>query len=210
MLTRIQLTLIAALILGVALLVVAIRGEQPTIAAVIASFGIVVAVASGAVFLLDRYAWWWRVLRGWLVKRPDLRGTWKTTLHSDWIDPKTGVRVNPVEGYMVIRQTMTALSMRFFSEKARSVSIAHAIECEPDGQFGFSAVYRNIPQIEYQGTGSAMHHGALLLDPHDVEPQKLRGHYWTDRGTRGTIVMDRVSAAYYPSFEDAKRALGGS
>jgi hypothetical protein len=67
MLTRIQLTLIAALILGVALLVVAIRGEQPTIAAVVATFGIVVAVASGAVFLLDRYAWWWPVLRGWLV-----------------------------------------------------------------------------------------------------------------------------------------------
>jgi hypothetical protein len=208
MLTRMQLTIIVAFTMGFALLSLWLRGEQPTISTVATTLGTVVTVVYGAVLLFAHHVWSWSLFRGWLIKRPDLRGSWKATLCSDWTDPKTGQRVSPVEAYVVVRQTLTTLSMRLFTEKSRSVLIAHAIEPEPDGLFSLSAVYRNSPRIEYQGTQSAIHHGALLIEVHEVKPHRLDGHYWTDRGTRGTIEMERKSGARFSSFEDARRALG--
>lgn len=209
MLTRVQLSIIVALTMGFALLWLWVRGEQPTMSSVTAILGTTITVVYGAVLLFAFYVWPWRFFRGWLVKRPDLRGSWKATLHSDWEDPDTGQRVPPIEAYMVVRQTLTTLSMRLFTEKSRSVLIAHAIETEPDGLFGLSAVYRNSPKIEYQGMHSAIHHGALLIEVHEVKPESLEGHYWTDRGTRGTIELERKSPAHFGSFEDAQRALRG-
>lgn len=207
MLTRTQLSIIVALTMGIALLWLWIRGEPPTVSSVAAILGTTITVVYGVVLLFAFYVWPFRLFRGWLVKRPDLRGSWKATLHSDWKDPDTGQKVPPIEAYMVVRQTLTNLSMRLFTEKSRSVLIAHAIEPEPDGLFGLSAVYRNSPKIEYQGTQSAIHHGALLIEVHEVVPQRLEGHYWTDRGTRGTIELERKSTAHFSSFEEAQRAL---
>jgi hypothetical protein len=209
MLTRMQLSIIVALTMGFALLWLWLRGEQPTIGSVAATLGTVVTVLYGSLLLFALYIWPWPLFRGWLVKRPDLRGSWKATLHSDWIDPKTGQKGPPIEAYMIVRQTLSTLSMRLFTEKARSVLVAHAIEPEPDGLFSLSAVYRNSPKIEFQGAESAIHHGALLMEVHEIRPQRMEGHYWTDRGTRGTIELERKSPLHYSSFEDAKRALGG-
>lgn len=209
MLTRAQTALIVALTMGFALIWLSIRGEQPTIGSVSAILGTTVTVVYGAVLLFALFAWPWPLFRGWLVKRPDLRGSWKATLYSDWEDPETGQRVAPIEAYMVIRQTLTTLSMRLFTEKSRSVLVAHAIEPEPDGLFGLSAVYRNSPKIEFQGKESAIHHGALLIEVHEVAPNSLEGHYWTDRGTRGTIELERKTSIHFSSFEDAQCSIGG-
>lgn len=209
MLTRAQLSIIVALTMGFALLWLWVRGEQPTMSSVTFILGTTVTFVYGAVLLFAFYLWPWPFFKGWLVKRPDLRGTWKVMLHSDWTDPDTGQKISPIEAYMVVRQTLTTLSMRLFTEKSRSVLIAHEIESEPDGLFRLSAVYRNSPKIEYQGTKGAIHHGALLIEVHEVKPQRLEGHYWTDRGTRGTIELELKSRDHFPSFEDAQRALRG-
>jgi hypothetical protein len=210
MLTRTQLTIIVGLTMGISLLWLWVRGEQPTLGSVAATLGTVVTVLYGALLLFGLYMWSWRICRGWLVKRPDLRGSWRATLHSDWINPKTNQKIPPIEAYVVIRQTLTTLSMRTFTERARSVLVAHAIEPEPDGLFSLSAVYRNSPKIEYQeASEGAIHHGALLMEVHEVRPTRLEGHYWTDRGTRGTIQLEYKSANHYSSFEDAKRDLRG-
>lgn len=207
MLTRIQISIIAGLTIAISFFWLSIRGEQPTINTVAATFGTVTTVIYAAVLAFGRYAWPWAVFRGWLVKRPDLRGSWKVTLVSDYIDPNTGAAISPIRAYMVVRQTLTTLSMRLFTKESRSVLVAHSIEQEVDGLFGLSAVYRNVPKIEHQGKKSAIHHGALLIEIHEVVPQRLEGHYWTDRRTRGEIVMERKSDDYYSSFEDASRAL---
>jgi hypothetical protein len=208
MLTRTQLSIIVALTMGIALLWLWLRGEQPTIASVATTLGTVVTIVYGTVLAFAHYAWPWPVFRGWLVRRPDLRGSWRATLHSDWVDPKNGQKVPPIEAYVVVRQTLTTLSLRLFTDKSRSLSVAHAIEPEPDGLFSFSAVYRNMPKIEYQGSESAIHHGALLMEVHELRPRNLEGHYWTDRGTRGTITLQFRNRLHYSSFEEAKRAIG--
>lgn len=206
MLTRTQLSLIIALSLAVVLLWLGAQGKPLTFGSVATTLGIAVGVVYGAVLLFAGHIWPWPVFRGWLVKRPDLRGTWKATLYSDWIDPKSQQMTPPIEAYVVVRQTLTTLSMRLFTDKSRSVSIAYAIDPEPDGLFTLSAVYRNSPKIELQGNESAIHHGALLIEVHEVKPTRLEGHYWTDRNTRGTIELQFKSSSEFSSFELAKQA----
>lgn len=207
MLTRVQLWLIVALAIGFTLLSLWIRQEMLTIGGVTTTLATTVMLVYGVMLLFAYYLWPWRIFRGWLVKRPDLRGSWKATLHSDWIDRDTGQRVPPIEAYTIFRQTLATLSMRLFTEKSRSSLVAYAINTETDGLFEFFAIYRNHPRIEYQGKQSSIHHGALLIEVHEVRPQRLEGHYWTDRETRGTIVLERKGNAHFSSFEEARRAL---
>jgi len=209
MLTRNQVWVIVALALVVTLTWLWLGGEQPTPKSLATKLGGVVAIVYATLLVFSNYAWSLPIFRGWLVRRPDIRGSWQVTLKSDWEDPKTKQKAAPIEGFVVIRQTLATLSMRLFTIKSRSVLIAHSIEPEPDGLFNLSAVYRNFPRLEYQESGSAIHHGALLIDIHVIRPNQLEGHYWTDRGTRGTIVMVHKNSKHYSSFEEAKSEIGG-
>lgn len=210
MLTRMQTWMIVALALTVLCTWLWLNGEQPTPRSLFGKLGLVVSLVYGGMLLFGTYAWSWRIFKGWLVKRPDLRGTWRATLNSDWKHPVTKTTISPIEAYIVVRQTLAMLSMRFFTVNARSVLIAHNIEPEPDGLFTLSAVYRNSPRIERQGVDSAIHHGSLLIEVHETKPKKLEGHYWTDRGTRGTIILEWKNDGEFTSFDDAKAAAGGS
>ena len=66
--------------------------------------------------------WLWKIplLHGWFVKRPVIDGTWKVEIRSNWKNPATGARIGPVEGYMVIRQTFSTLSLRLLTEESSS------------------------------------------------------------------------------------------
>ena len=68
-------------------------------------FGTVVGflVAFGAAFEFLLWRWFW--LHGWFVKRPDLRGTWRVELQSDWINPATNLGVPLIVCYMGVAQT---------------------------------------------------------------------------------------------------------
>jgi hypothetical protein len=210
MMSRTQVSIIVGFTLVVALLSLWMRQEPLNIGSVAAIFGTLVTVVYGAVLLFSYFLWPWALFSKWLVKRPDLRGTWRTTLISDWKDPVTNLPGPHVEAYMVVRQTLSTLSMRLFTDKSRSLLVAHEFETDPDGLFRLFAVYRNSPKIQYQGSESAIHHGALLIEIHEVKPKKLEGHYWTDRGTRGTIEMKHATNICFASFEEAKDSLARS
>ena len=74
-------------------------------------FGTVVGflVVVGIAFELQLWRHPW--LHGWFVKRPDLRGTWRVELQSDWIDPATNVGVPLIICYMGVSQTLSTLQM---------------------------------------------------------------------------------------------------
>ena len=38
----------------------------------------------------DKWLWKLPILNGWFAKRPDLNGTWKVVIQTDWEDPETG------------------------------------------------------------------------------------------------------------------------
>jgi len=171
-------------------------------------FGIVVGVITAVVAGFNKFGWAWKIFQDWYVKRPDLRGTWKIELKSNWVDPQTNEEIPPIMGYMVVRQSLSDLSMRLFTAESKSKLIAHSIEREQDGLYRVVGIYQNEPDIELQGARSEIHYGAWLLDVIGNPPISLEGHYWTDRSTMGLMKLSDRLKAKCDTYEQAKEAFG--
>ena len=172
-------------------------------------FGTVVGIIALFVTLFNKYMWSWKIFKGWYVKRPDIRGTWKVELKSSWVNPETGKETPPIYGYAVVRQTLTFLSVRLMTKESRSVLVAHSIEQqEDDDLFKLIGVYRNEPKIELQGVRSEIHHGSFALEVHGAPVYELQGHYWTDRGTKGGMALMNKVEKLYDTYDQAQREIG--
>ena len=148
-------------------------------------YGLVVSVLATGVAVFERWGWAWPFLQGWFVRRPDLRGSWRIEIKSEWVDPATGNEIDPISCYMAVRQSLTTLSMRLMTAESSSWLIAHEIVEEKDGVFLVTGVYTNTPKLELRGDRSEIHFGALQLQVLGNPPASLEGHYWTDRNSRG-------------------------
>lgn len=145
MLTRLHISSFIGLTIVVWLLVLWIQGMPVLSAYFVKPFGTVIFVITLFVTLFNKYMWSWTIFKGWYVKRPDLRGTWEVELKSSWIDPITGEGIAPIYGYVVIRQSLTFLSLRLMTKESRSVLVAHSIEQQEDEDlFKLVGVYRNV------------------------------------------------------------------
>lgn len=142
------------------------------------------------------------------MARPDLRGTWRVVLKSEWVDPKTGRSPEPITCYMAIRQTLTTLSMRLMTPESSSWLVAHRVMLSPDGLYQVAGVYTNKPQVHLRGDRSEIHFGAILLDVHGDPPAELDGHYWTDRDTRGAMQLTDRRRETCSTFEEAAAVFG--
>jgi len=171
-------------------------------------FGVLVGVITVVAMVFVRYAWAWRIFQGWYVKRPDLRGTWKVVLQSDWIDPETKKGIAPIVAYAAVRQSLTSLSLRLMTPESKSKLIAHSIDQDVDGVYRLAGVYRNEPNIGLQGKRSDIHHGALSLEIYGIPPNCLEGHYWTDRNTLGDMKLVDRRETLFDTYADAKGAFG--
>lgn len=185
---------IAAAVWAVALF---FAGVQMT-AAWFKPFSFVCAVVVGALSLADKYLWRLKWLRPWLFNMPDLRGTWRVSIR-----PTSPAHSQAVAAFMVIRQTLSSVSLRLFTAESHSETMsARVVHCE-DGTCNLAAVYRNTPKMEVRGR-SPLHHGALLLSVQGDPPASLAGQYWTDRLSQGDIILlDRRDELAF-SFEQAQ------
>lgn len=208
MLTRLHISSFIGLTIAVWLLALWYQGMPVLEADFVKPFSTVVGLITFIVTIFNKYLWSWKIFKGWYVKRPDLRGTWKVELKSSWTNPETGQVIKPIHGYAVIRQSLTSLSLRLMTEESRSVLVAHSIEQqEDDDLFKLVGVYRNEPKIELQGVRSEIHHGSFALEIHGSPAYELQGHYWTDRGTKGGIKFSDKVKKLYDTYEQASREL---
>jgi ABC-type multidrug transport system fused ATPase/permease subunit len=208
MLTRLHISSFIGLTILVWLIALYVQGKPVLDADFIKPFSVVVGLITAFVALFNKYLWSLRIFRGWYVKRPDLRGTWVVELKSSWKDPSTNVDLLPIRGYAVIRQTLTSLSIRVFTEESKSFLVAHSIEQqEDDDLFKIFGLYRNEPKIELQGVKSEIHYGSFALEIHGSPAEELDGHYWTDRGTRGGMKLFGRVKKLYSTFEQAKAEI---
>jgi hypothetical protein len=205
MLTRLHISSFIGLTIAVWLLALWFQGMPVVSADFVKPFGTVVGVITLFVTVFNKYMWSWGMFKGWYVKRPDLRGTWKVELKSSWIDPETNQEIPPIYGYAVIRQSLTFLSLRLMTKESRSVLVAHSIEQQDDDLFKLVAVYRNEPKIELQGVRSEIHHGSFALEVHGSPVYEMQGHYWTDRATKGGMKLSDRVGKLYDTYEHAER-----
>lgn len=157
-------------------------------------------IVNTAVVLLGWWLWekyLWKLTR--LSHRPNLNGTWKVDLNSDY----DGAR-NPYEAYLVVEQTASKLRVRQFTLESDSDSLAAEIVGD---ELVFS--YRNVPRQNVLGR-SPMHDGACRLSIRGCRPvSQLDGAYWTARGTTGTMVSVSYSPKHASGFHNAKGLFDG-
>ncbi len=169
-------------------------------------FSTVVGVLLLLLVAFDVWAWRFRILHGWFVPRPDLRGTWRVELQSDWKDPKTGAVIGPIVAYLVVRQTFSSLSIRMLTAESASELVAAEINKAGDGTYRLAAVYRNEPKLSVRDR-SPMHYGALVLDVQGDPVEGLAGYYWTDRSSRGELRTLARHQSIAGSFNVARTLL---
>jgi len=168
---------------------------------------------SAAVLLATASLWLWETVlwRLPLVQRlpnvpRNLRGTWKGTLDSFWIDPSTGKPLGKKPAYLVIRQTAFTVSAILLTDESKSVSAAGVVSTG-GGVASLDYMYLNRPNpsVEHR---SRMHHGSASLDISGRPARRLHGRYWTDRDTRGELDFTERNDRLVDDYTEAESMFG--
>ena len=159
-------------------------------------------LASTAIFNLWDF-WLWRLP---LVQRipgvpRSIRGTWKGTLTSLWVDPATGKSPQPKTAYLVVRQTGSLVIVKLLTDESRSTS-ALANVSEVDGSFLLTYLYLNKPDMRVEHR-SRIHHGSAVFDISGCPAKRLKGRYWTDRDSKGELEFVERSDRLADDFTEA-------
>jgi hypothetical protein len=188
-------------VIWLALLVLA--GAAGQFAQVSQVTSIVPAMLAGAA-LFERYGWRWSRLHPWPIRMPVIRGTWRGLLTSLWVDPKTGERPAPKTAYLTVAQTLTTVSVRLHTDESASEQLAGIVEIRKGtGERIVIWTYMNTPRMDLR-EGSRPHYGGALLTIFGEPPGRLEGEYWTDRASKGALVMRGYSPLIADSFEQAQ------
>jgi len=172
-------------------------------------FGITVS-ALAVIGSLSEYVLWKKEALFFLFRKPNLIGTWKTTLQSNYIDPKTKRQIDPIDCFVSVTQRFSKIQFRLMTEESQSWFVsADFIESNKDDGFELFGIYTNEPRIDLRQNRSEIHYGALKLELHGSVkyPASLRGEYWTDRSTQGSLHLTNRIEAQLTSFEEANAAF---
>ncbi len=144
-------------------------------------------IVIGVIF--KKWIWRWSLLQKWLVKVPDLQGTWRGELKSDWINPETGEKINPIPIVLVIRQTFSNIKCTLMTEESSSYSTTADINIAANSEDLYLVYnYTNRPKATIRDR-SEIHDGAAILKIINKPDRCLEGEYWTSRKTRGDMML---------------------
>jgi hypothetical protein len=146
-----------------------------------------------------------QLIHPWFVEQPNIRGTWKSEIKSNWINPETNQKLPAIEAYVVIRQSFSSISIRVITKESESVTLAASLNKTLDGLWQLASVYRNSPRATLLER-SIQHFGAVALDVRGDPPYLIDGQYWTNRTTRGEMRLFSRSSRLYEDFDTAAAA----
>src|SRR2546422_6261475 len=128
-------------------------------------FFTVVGLLVGFALFLEHVAWQWEWLNGWFFDVPDLRGTWRVTLKSDWVDPETGKVIAPIDCFMSVTQSASNLQMCLLTAQSKSWFLTSTIR-RTSGGMGYEIVglYTNQPKLGFRPKQSGIHLGAVTIE----------------------------------------------
>lgn len=141
------------------------------------------------VIIFTKWLWSWKFLQGWLIKIPNLQGTWRGELKSDWINPETGKGIDPIPVILVIKQTFSSIKCTLMTKESSSYSTTADINFAPSSEDIYLTYnYTNRPKAIIRDR-STLHDGAAILKIINKPGRCLEGEYWTNRKTRGEITL---------------------
>lgn len=149
----------------------------------------VVSLDLAIIFIFVKWLWKWNKLYPWFVPFPNLNGTWKGQLQSNWICPNTKEKIKSIPIILTINQSFTNTSCIMRTEEMCSESfsgeIIRNIESEKS-KIIYS--YKSDPRADIRHR-SPSHFGTVVLDIVNNN-LKLDGEYWTSRETTGIIKLE--------------------
>ena len=204
--SRLQITVILGIAVIAWFVVLLIQGTKVSWDH-LAPFSTVVGVLVVLSLIIEHYLWRKGWLQKWFISMPDLRGTWKVIIQSDWVNPETGEATPPIHCFMGVKQSMSNLQMHLMTPESESWFVAYSINHAQSGHgYQIAAVYTNRPSVNLRNERSSMHLGALVLETHgeyEITPESINGEYWTDRKTTGTINLSDKCEKLFTRYDDA-------
>lgn len=150
--------------------------------------------------IFTKWLWRWKVLQGWLIKIPDLQGTWRGELKGDWINPETGKGINPIPMVLVIRQNFSNIKCTLMTKESSSYSTTADVNIAPNSEDLYLTYnYTNRPKATIRDR-SPIHDGACILKIISKPHECLEGEYWTSRKTRGEMTLTFYSKELAEKF----------
>ena len=163
---------------------------------------------SGAVFVVsvsltlwDKWIWKLSIFQKLPNVTRDVSGTWETRLESFWVDPETGKRPAVKTVYIVVRQTSAQASVSLLSNESKSRSSLARVVKENDSWI-LHYIYTNEPAADFRHR-SQIHHGSGVLEIVGNPASRIKGSYWTDRDSKGTLILGRRSPQLAEDFQGA-------
>jgi hypothetical protein len=157
--------------------------------------------------------WLWRL--PWIQRIPgvgiprSLRGTWKGTLTSFWVNPATNSNPPPKTVYLVVHQTASLVTVKLLTDESRSTSALGEVS-EVDGSVVLTYMYLNKPDLRVEHR-SRIHHGSTVFDVSGSPARRLKGRYWTDRDSKGELdFAERDKKHLADDFAEAAKLFEGS
>ncbi len=197
---EVQVKTLVALVIVILATVLLVQGRSVPVRDLYNAFAYVVTGVTVVLLLWDRYLWRLWPFQPHLHTKPDLQGTWKGELISDYRE-KAGVSI---EVYLVIRQTYSTVDIRLFSAESSSTSLSGNFFTDQMGLYTLASTYRNTPTV-LRRHRSPISHGGLLLSIRGTPVHQLDGEYWTDRNTKGEIFLRSRSKETAHDFAQAQR-----
>ena len=152
-------------------------------------------------FIFTKWIWRLPILQGWLIRYPDLKGTWQGNLQTTWKNPETGEIPGPIPMILVIKQSFNTINCVMHTQESTSYSNASMLsEDDESGIQRISYNYTNTPDTTIRGR-SAIHYGAAILRIiKEGKKYSLTGEYWTSRSTAGNISLTLRSKELLGAF----------
>lgn len=156
-------------------------------------FGLIPKVVSVDLLLVAifvKWGWKFKIFRGWLVPFPDLKGSWVGFIYSDWKNPETGKKPSPIPVLLTINQSFFHISCLMHTGEMESSSYSEGFLIDADRQIkNLAYSYTSKPRLSLNER-SIPHDGTAVLKIIESPKKKLVGRYWTERLTKGEIILE--------------------
>lgn len=166
----------------------------------------VVSIDLLLVAIFVKWGWKIKIFRGWLVPFPDLNGSWVGFIYSDWKNPETGEKPSPIPVLLTINQSFFHISCLMHTGEMESSSYSEGFLIDADRQIkNLAYSYTSKPRLSLNER-SIPHDGTAVLKIIESPKKKLVGRYWTERLTKGEIILEYRSKTL---LEELPEDLGG-
>lgn len=156
-------------------------------------FGLVPKVVSIDLLIVAifvKWGWKLKLFRGWLVPFPNLNGSWLGFIYSDWKNPDTGEKPPPIPVMLTVNQSFFHISCMMHTSEMESSSYSEGFLIDLDRQMKSIAYsYTSKPRLSLSDR-SIPHDGTAVLKIVETPKLKLVGRYWTERLTKGEIILE--------------------